>query len=316
MMIRTVRSALLATAIASGIAPVTANAQTGTPAELPPASFEGTQYVDSSGCAFVRAELNGATAWIPRMTRERTPVCGMAPTSTAAGTATVEVAAPSAPAPAKAAPAATTTQVAQAPAPAPAPSRKAPRAKAPAPASPTYNAPALQIRCPDDAPVMYRKANDGKVTIWCSPAKTAAATPRTKLPTPPAGYTYAFDEGQYNPDRGERTAEGSAQMNRVWTNDVPQKLAEPQTGARLSTMAPASRRYVQVGTYAVPSNAQAAVARLQQAGLPAGTARYTSGGRELKVVVSGPFATEAQVRSALTTARRAGFTDAFPRQPK
>lgn len=45
------------------------------PAELPPPDFLGQQYVDSRGCAFVRAGIGGEVLWIPRVSREGRQLC-------------------------------------------------------------------------------------------------------------------------------------------------------------------------------------------------------------------------------------------------
>ena len=49
------------------------------PAQPPPASFAGQQYVDSNGCAFLRAGTPGQTMWIPRINREGKRLCGFPP---------------------------------------------------------------------------------------------------------------------------------------------------------------------------------------------------------------------------------------------
>ena len=53
------------------------------PAEFPPASFKGLQYVDSKGCVYIRAGVDGNVTWVPRVNRARDPVCGFKPTQVA-----------------------------------------------------------------------------------------------------------------------------------------------------------------------------------------------------------------------------------------
>lgn len=64
-----------------------------------------------------------------------------------------------------------------------------------------------------------------------SPVLLAQASPNRGLrreagrpPPPPPGFRYAFGDGRLNPDRGQGTARGAAQMQQFWTDTVPRQL--------------------------------------------------------------------------------------------
>ncbi|MGH1355809.1 MAG: SPOR domain-containing protein [Thalassovita sp.] len=399
----------------------------GIPAEFPPTSYKSKQYVDSRGCVFIRAGVDGNVTWVPRVTRSRQPICGAQPTFAKA--------APK-PAPKPAAKPAPKPKVAQAPKPAPkkvvrakpvpqrvvratAPVPIAPKpviVKAPAPkrvAPARIEAPKMASACTNfgasgkymtgsglrcgpqaESPVSFNDGSSGVVAAApvLKPAKVrtpAVVSPRAVAPQTrivpkhvyasqveakqgvhlPTGYRHVWTDDRLNPRRAQQTAAGKAQMDLVWTKTVPRKLIDPRSGKDMtrfhpnvvypytnlaqqqradafahikktpvvaskgttrkavkpravvsSKSAPATKpvrasgkKYVQVGTFGVPANAQRTAARLQNSGLPVRIGRYSKGGKQYQIVMAGPFGSAQQLGAALSAARRAGFRDAFLR---
>lgn len=52
----------------------------GIPAEQPPEGYAARAYVDSRGCAFSRAEMNGSVSWVARLDTARQSICDETPT--------------------------------------------------------------------------------------------------------------------------------------------------------------------------------------------------------------------------------------------
>lgn len=80
-------SLLFGTVATFGLGAAYAVAQTSAaPAEFPPQSYTASQYVDSTGCAFVRVGSGPLVDWVPRVSRDRQQLCGFVPTQVGAAT--------------------------------------------------------------------------------------------------------------------------------------------------------------------------------------------------------------------------------------
>ena len=314
----------------------------GVPAEFPPASYKGSQYVDSKGCVFIRAGIDGNVTWVPRVSRDRKAVCGFQPTN--GGTA----AASPAPVTPAAAPEQITIETAAVPAaaePKPAPTKRTVRKPLPTVASTVVASPVAP------AP-MVRKGRDATASVSAGtrvlPRHVFEARQHTQATVVPKGYKLAWSDDRLNPRRAEGTLKGYAATKQVWTSTLPRTLrqtgpvqtgevivhnyAQTQTAPQgqvvqlkptVSTKSePAARvgeaingrGYVQVGTFGKAANARATAQKLQRMGLPVRIGKLTRKGQAMQIVLAGPFANPSQTSRALTQVRRAGYSDAFTRK--
>lgn len=216
------------------------------PAEFPPASFTAEQYVDSRGCAFIRAGQGDVVDWVPRISRSRQPICGLPPSLSRQAAPVVAPQIATAPTPNTVPP----PRVVRAAAPAPSgtPVGVATPAAVPMPSAQTEAMRASPNRC-------IIRARDGSVTeirsrapIRCGPqavhpgtsvlaaprvnaVQNNASLPQMQMGTDansyaivPEGYRAAWTDGRLNPMRGPRTAAGDAQMAQIWDQGVPARL--------------------------------------------------------------------------------------------
>lgn len=222
----------------------------GSPAELPPVDFKGNQYVDSRGCVFVRAGVNGGTNWVPRVTRDRQLVCGFQPTLSAAerqNAAQPEKVVQILPAPSSTAQPMTKSVDAEMVGAKGAPLHQT--AAAPTVVKPRPRTIAVKPYVPmaDVAPkmasvthskalperVLNRKPRRGDVVTEGQVASNVRVMPRhvyenrvnTKVVTP-KGYTTVWKDDRLNPLRAEQTFAGKAKMDAIWTQTVPRRLIE------------------------------------------------------------------------------------------
>lgn len=150
----------------------------------------------------------------------------------------------------------------------------------------------------------------------------------------PPGYERVWTDGRLNPERGERTQAGRAEMLRYWTDDVPQQLivvrrAKDGTltrrvqGKTTSVSSKSARKpaaasalagghFVQVGSFRDGRDAKRAMARLRAAGLPVRARAILQGGARLTQVMAGPLEARA-VKAGLRKTRALGYGDAFVR---
>ncbi len=202
---RQITQAALAVLVAVTLSGTEGSAQqisrVGPPAETPPASFEGTQFVDSRGFVYVRAGVDGSVNWVPRVSRNRQPICGQTPTFQQQ---TIEVA--------------QSEPVIVTPAPVAAALQAAPR---PAP---------QRVRSVPNRTVSNQKYAPARHTRQerIVPKHVYDAQGDT-LPPIPKGYKPAWEDDRLNPHRAHQTRQGYRATQQILSNTVPRRaLSAPQ----------------------------------------------------------------------------------------
>ncbi|MBW4710398.1 hypothetical protein KX928_21620 [Roseobacter sp. YSTF-M11] len=186
-----------------------AQSATVTPREFPPVNYTGRQYVDSTGCAFIRAGIDDAVQWVPRVTRDRKLICGLKPTFT------VRSATPQAPQEAV--------------------------VITPKPAQAAV-VPAAAKKASSPGPVPLRRAEPNLVGTVVTPANAASkgVTPTMRVMprhvyrkrkqtlnvSVPKGYRTVWKDDRLNPRRAEQTLQGHADMKQIWTSTTPRRLVD------------------------------------------------------------------------------------------
>lgn len=317
------------------------------PAEEPPAGFAGRQYIDSTGCVFLRE----GKLWSPRLGRDGAPVCGYPPTpvgrtagvapdpsppldgmgrietelvtAIAAGMAPGDWAGAlpeaaareseaAAPAPARVEGSDLGAQVAAAVAAAPAVAGAGARAIPRSALNPSPRLCALLGMSPaDQVHVLGADPTGG----YCS---------GLAVPTPPSGPVRAEAAAPRRavaaaemprPARGEaepRTAVAASAAGGAARKPSAARQLSP-TPTPLDNLIPAGTRFLQIGSFADPGAADAALRRVAALGLPVVRSR-NGAGTGGRTIMAGPFGTREAVVRAYDRLTRAGFTALVPRR--
>lgn len=292
------------------------------PANQPPASFDGREFVDNNGCIFVRAGINGSTTWVPRVTRDREPLCDQTPTFGGGAGGAIAAAAPNAEnvligpvaSASAAAPAAATgaaAQVARAPASKPA-AAQPPRILRRMPGDTLGSSIVTCYACERSpyetvaTPVVQPKPVKKIVKKKAKAVAVASRLPGNTWIVPthvyknkkareglhvPHGYMPAWSDDRLNPYRAYQKVDGFYATQKVWTNQVPRQLVakarkhsvkDPLVNNRVTDKVPYANSYGH--SYRMPMmSSRSAVAKAA---------------KDVRWVEIGVFTTEAKAHNA------------------
>lgn len=142
---------------------------------------------------------------------------------------------------------------------------------------------------------------------------------RFGLPAIPPGYVRVWQDDRLNPNRARGTATGEAQMNTIWTDDVPRQLrfvpgpasvvaAPPPASLDAPVVQPVPGVFVQIGAATNAAGNSQIAADLRAAGLPARRGEVRRGATRTPIVLAGPFADMNAASAGLAQVQRLGYS--------
>lgn len=219
------------------------------PAEFPPASFAGQEYVDSAGCLYVRGGEGATSIWVPRVTANRRVICGLAPTLTRTVTSEAPGIADAAPPPQRVAAVAPVAAAAPASAgrytPPTVTHRITPRpyaadgtrlrqvAQVPRP-MPEVSATQVVPVVPQTPALVSVYEAGQRAVAGTLDVGTRIAVPASARIEVPQGYRPAWEDGRLNPYAGKQLLSGALQQALIWTQTVPRRL-KTQSGKDMTS---------------------------------------------------------------------------------
>lgn len=215
---------------------------------------------------------DGAGNWQARLTRDGQPLCGYAPTQ-ASG-------------------------------------RPGPFAQAMTPKVTIVEAvtvPGGLTSCPNRPATAQRYLlSDGRVVMRCSSQQTDPIGFINDAGVPGLRVQGAA------PDRLPATQGMSVLLDLALQSPLPDARAKAAAPARAKASVKTGERFVQIGAFGDPDNAQKVKARIRALGLPVATSSMKRGGKVLELIFSGPFDAEG-AKCAVEKLREGGFADALIR---